>query len=112
MNNRLKECRLKKGYTQQYVALTLGIKSPSVSNWENGKTFPTTENLAALSELYDVPLDYLMGKEDERGTADTPALSQDQQEVLRMYSELREEDRKAFTRQLRFTLSEYKDSEK
>ena len=112
MNNRLKECRLKKGYTQQYVALTLGIKSPSVSNWESGKTFPTTENLAALSELYDVPLDYLMGKEDEKGTADTPALSQEQQEVLRMYNELREEDKKAFARQLRFALSEYKESEK
>ena len=112
MNNRLKECRLKKGYTQQYVALTLGIKSPSVSNWENGKTFPTTENLTALSKLYDVPLDYLMGKNNEAGAADTPALSSDQQEVLRMYSKLREEDRKAFTRQLRFTLSEYQNGEK
>lgn len=61
--NRIKEAREKRGITQKYVALTLGVKAPSVSAWETGKTFPSAENLAALSELYGVSIDYLMGKD-------------------------------------------------
>lgn len=60
---RFKECREKKGFSQKYVALTLGVKAPSVSAWESGKTLPSAENLAALSELYGVSIDYLMGKD-------------------------------------------------
>nr|DAW42952.1 MAG TPA: Repressor protein CI [Caudoviricetes sp.] len=61
--NRIKEAREKRGITQKYVALTLGVKAPSVSAWETGKTLPSAENLAALSELYGVSIDYLMGKD-------------------------------------------------
>lgn len=61
--NRLKQCRLNTGFSQQYVALTLGVKAPSVSNWESGKTKPTTENIAALARLYGVSVDYLLGNE-------------------------------------------------
>ncbi len=73
---RLKECRLKANLTQQYVALTLGIKPPSVSNWESGKTQPTMDNLIELARLYNVTTDYLLGisdsavAENEKGTAD------------------------------------------
>ena len=63
--NRIKEAREKRGLTQKYVALSLGVKGPSVSAWESGKTFPSAENLAALAELYGVSIDYLMGKTDD-----------------------------------------------
>ncbi len=60
---RLKQCRLDAGFSQQYVAITLGVKGPSVSNWESGKTMPTAENLIALSKLYGVSIDYLLGND-------------------------------------------------
>ena len=60
---RLKECRIAAGMTQQYVALTLGVKAPSVSNWESGKTLPTADNLIALANLYGVTIDYLLGRD-------------------------------------------------
>ena len=63
---RLRELRLKRGMTQKYVALTLGVKGPSVSNWESGKTTPTTENVAALAKLYNVSVDYLLGRDEEQ----------------------------------------------
>ena len=110
MNNRLKECRLKKGYTQQYVALMLGIKSPSVSNWEKGKTFPTTENLAALSRLYDVPLDYLMGG-DTKDVEAVSELTADEQEFLKRFKRLSENDKDAILDQMQF-LWEYKNRKK
>lgn len=62
---RLKECREKAGLSQKYVALTLGVAAPSVSNWERGKTTPTPENMIQLADLYNVSLDYLLNRTDE-----------------------------------------------
>lgn len=60
--NRFKQCREAAGLTQQYVAVTLNVAPPSVSNWESGKTKPTIENLEMLADLYGVSIDYLLGR--------------------------------------------------
>ena len=52
------------GFSQKYVATTLCVAGPSVSNWESGKTKPTPENLSALADLYNVTVDYLLGREE------------------------------------------------
>lgn len=61
--NRILECRKASGLSQKQVALTLGVAAPSVSEWENGKTTPTCENLIALAQLFDVTTDRLLGIE-------------------------------------------------
>lgn len=61
---RIKECRLRSGLSQKYVAATLGVSAPSVSDWESGKTKPVMENLVALAALYGVTTDYLLGREE------------------------------------------------
>ena len=65
---RLRECREKAGYSQKQVAVILKLSGPSVSNWENGKTNPTHENLARLADLYQVSVDYLLGRDEETTT--------------------------------------------
>lgn len=79
--NRFRECREASGLTQKYVALTLGVKGPSVSNWESGKTTPTTENVAALAKLYNVSVDYLLGR-DEGQPQPAPKYSTDQRKEI------------------------------
>ena len=66
--NRIRETRVGKGLSQKQVALEVGVKSPSVSNWESGKTTPTPENYMAMARLFNVSVDYLMGIDtrDER----------------------------------------------
>lgn len=59
--NRIREAREGKGLSQKQVALEVGVKSPSVSNWESGKTTPTPENYIAMARLFNVSVDYLMG---------------------------------------------------
>ena len=61
---RLKEERIMCGLTQTQVAEALGIKQPSYIRYENGKGQPSLENLVKLSELFDVSVDYLLGKSD------------------------------------------------
>jgi len=62
---RLRECREKANLSQKYVAISLGVASPSVANWEREKTNPTLDNAIQLADLYGVSLDYLLGRSND-----------------------------------------------
>lgn len=68
--NRLKECRESRGFSQKYVAITLGVSAPTVCDWESGKKSPSQKNLRKLSEFYGKTIDYLLGNESGK---DQPA---------------------------------------
>lgn len=57
----LKARRTAAGYTQEYVAESLGVSRQAVSKWENGTSEPSTANLLALGKLYGVTVDELLG---------------------------------------------------
>lgn len=63
MKERLKECRVKAGYTQKCIALTVGVAMPTVSQWESGIKSPSVENLIRLADLYGVTVDHLLGRD-------------------------------------------------
>ena len=56
----LKMLRNQYGYTQTFVAESIGIKVQSYSAYENGITVPTLQNFVKLAKLYDVSLDELL----------------------------------------------------
>lgn len=58
----LKELREKKGISQECVATKLNLSRQAISRWENDRAFPDIDNLVALSEIYEVSLDELVGK--------------------------------------------------
>lgn len=62
MNKNMKKAREQAGLSQKQVAITLKVSAPTVSDWESGKIYPTASNLKALSVLYNVPTDYLLGQ--------------------------------------------------
>lgn len=90
--NRFRECREATGLTQKYVALTLGVKGPSVSNWESGKTTPTTENVAALAKLYNVSVDYLLGRDGNQPQTSPSPVDRKRRDVEAMLSAMSEAD--------------------
>ena len=63
--NRLKQLRLKNGYTQQYLASWLGIDRTTYVKYERGYSEPSMDKFIRLSDLYRVSLDYLVGRTDE-----------------------------------------------
>lgn len=65
MTNRFKKARLRAGLSQKAAAISLGVRPPSMSDWESGKTKPTHEHLAAMATLYRTTVDYLVGASDE-----------------------------------------------
>ena len=85
---RFKQCREQKGLSQKFVALSLGVKAPSVSDWESGKTRPTLDNLVALAKLYGVSADALLGISEESEFEDANDLRQDEMRLLSDYRSL------------------------
>ncbi len=54
LGKRLKEIRKRRKITQEQVAEFVGIETPSISNIENGKYFPTAENLDKILKILNV----------------------------------------------------------
>ena len=77
---RLEGLRLEKHWSKEDVANQIGVTRKTYHEWESGKTiiekntgknlfyYPsiTSDNLFALSDLYNVSIDYLLGRSDFR----------------------------------------------
>ncbi len=64
---RILYCRRKALLSQEELAGRLGVSRQAVSKWETGESIPDMNNLAALAEVLDVSLDWLIkGEEDKR----------------------------------------------
>ena len=63
INERLRELRVKFGYTQNQIAKLLNIDRSTYAYYETGKTHPDVASLLLLSRMYNISLDELL--EDE-----------------------------------------------
>lgn len=64
--------RKKHGLTQMDLAEKLGVSRQTVSKWETGAAFPSSENLIALSQLYGISIDGMMFGEPAHQEEETP----------------------------------------
>lgn len=63
-SKKIKDLRMQNEWTQAFVASKLGITYQSYQAYELGKTVPNLENFIKLADLYDVSLDYLVGRKE------------------------------------------------
>lgn len=63
-NERLKELRIEKGYSQRSIATTLGISATCYAGYEQGYRQPDLKMLAKICVLLKISADYLLGLED------------------------------------------------
>ena len=59
-----KELRKELGLTQKQVAEHLGVAQPVYQRFEKGVFECSYEQLVKLSELFDISIDYILGKND------------------------------------------------
>lgn len=59
---RLKECRKEKGLTQYQVAVYCDITEKAYQNYELMMREPKLEILIKIADIFDVSLDYLVGR--------------------------------------------------
>jgi transcriptional regulator with XRE-family HTH domain len=62
VGKRFRECRLGLGYTQAEIASLLGVKQPVYQRFEKGVFECNYSQLVKLSEIFDVSIDFLLGK--------------------------------------------------
>ncbi len=63
--DRLLELRKQYNFTQVDMAKMLGITQPAYIRYEDGTAEPTQENLVKLAEIFDVSVDYLLGRKND-----------------------------------------------
>ena len=51
---------------QADIEARTGIKRNTWSNWENGKSEPSQENLFKIADFFNVSTDYLLGRTENR----------------------------------------------
>lgn len=65
-SERLKNVRQESGRKQREVAELLGLKLRGYQCYEMGETEPNIEKLIALADLFEVSVDYLVGRTDKK----------------------------------------------
>ena len=62
---RLKNSREKSNLSQIQVSKLTGINNKTLSNYENGVSYPDPDTITLLAKLYKVSADYLLGLDEE-----------------------------------------------
>lgn len=57
---KLTNLRIQKGYSQEKLAEKLYVSRQAVSKWEVGATLPETDKIIAISNFFNVSIDYLL----------------------------------------------------
>ncbi len=63
---RLKELRKKRNITQLKLAMDLGLNQNAISRYETGEREADYKTLIALANYFDVTIDYLLERTDEK----------------------------------------------
>lgn len=58
----LKKLREDKGYTQEQLAGALHVSKATISHYELGTSTPNIDLMIQMADIFDVSLDYLMGR--------------------------------------------------
>lgn len=103
---RLRNLREEKGYLQKFVADKIGVRSNTLSGYENGTRSPDPDMIIKLSELYNVTTDYLLGKSDSRhlSASDEDEIDEEIQELtskIKVWYKNEPEDKEVKLRMLR-----------
>ena len=64
IDDRIKELRTKKGFTQDILAESLMVNRSTLANWEISRAFPDVNTIVKMADLFDVSADYLLGRDD------------------------------------------------
>ncbi len=63
---RLRELRKERNETQVQAGQAIGVSDRQYQRFELGVNLPGFDNLCALADHFDVSLDYLVGRSDQR----------------------------------------------
>lgn len=92
---RLRSLREKRGWRQKDVAEKLGISESAYGYYEQGRREPSNDTLRQLADIFNVKIDYLLGRTNDPQGAVNEQQEYDQNflEFKEMWDSISEEDR-------------------
>ncbi len=84
----LKELRIKKGCKQTEIAALLKITPQAYQRYEYGASEPNADGFALLADFYDVPIDYLFGREKKTNPIAQLSDADAEKRILQAYFQL------------------------
>jgi len=67
-SERMRELRKEKGISLEKLAEMMGTTKATLSRYENSKRIPNIEFVKELAKIFNVSVDYLLGRTDVRNT--------------------------------------------
>lgn len=87
LGDKLAILRKENNYTQEQLAGILGVSRQAISKWESNITYPETDKLIRMSELFNCSLDYLLKDtvETDNGNQDNREHNYEETSFLKRY---------------------------
>ena len=92
MGNRIKSLRKQHGYTQTELGKIVGVSQTAIISYEKETSLPPIDRLSKMADIFDVSVDYLLGKTDDRSPAkkhdEPPAITDLENELSNLILQL------------------------
>ena len=66
LSEKLYKLRKKSGLSQEQLAEQLKVSRQAISKWESGQSIPESDKLIAISQYFNITLDYLLKEDAEK----------------------------------------------
>lgn len=93
MKNRIRALRAEKNITQLRLSIELEVAQETISAYEKGKHSPSLKSLIKLADLFDVSIDYLIGRSDVRKMESRDSLPDEEMLLLTRFRSLNSLDK-------------------
>lgn len=94
LGNRLKSLRSRKNMTQAELAEKIDVARTTYAMYEQNKREPDNETLQRIADYFDVSIDYLLGRTDNKhpGTLYTATLSEkDEKDIAKRLEQIKKD---------------------
>lgn len=105
--------------SQKDLASGIGIHASNITDWKMGRSYPAIDTLSKIAVFFNVSVDYLLGKTDEKRpaaeTGDEPSpmfdglpLTKDETRLLSQYRSLNRQGKEYILQTLDMAVNVYK----
>lgn len=105
LKENIKSLRKSKGFSQEELAIKLNVVRQTISKWEQGLSVPDAEMLISISELFETPVNTLLGENiSEKEVNDLKAISE-KLEIINLQLSQRKKEKQKIIHWLLISLS-------
>ena len=95
--NIVKEKRFERELSQRQLGDLVGVTQQAVGRWETGQAFPDTAILLKLADLFNISVDYMLGRAPQLvpscSKPTSPNLSNDELALIEKYRKMKDDEK-------------------